>query len=132
MFSHRGPFPFLNMEFILYQAFSSFDCLYNISSFLFQVMVGPCKLACLVSLKQSTFETRLKVFISFQKLFFDPQPQSEGSYKIGSILLFFCLSFRLSFRLSISFLRIGSLVFSKTWHGVTGPYIVVCDRARFF
>ena len=31
-----------------------------------------------------------------------------------------------------SFLRIGSLVFSETQHGVRGQCIVVCDRTRFF
>ena len=33
--------------------------------------------------------------------------------------------------LCVSFLRIGSLVSSETQHGVRGPYLVVCDRARF-
>ena len=42
------------------------------------------------------------------------------------------LSFRLSFRLSISFLGIGSLVLSETQLDVRSPYIIVCDRARFF
>ena len=54
----------------------------------------------------------------------DPRPWPEGSYKIGSV--------RPSFHLSVSFLRIGSLVFSETQHGVRGPYIVMCDRAEFF
>ena len=40
--------------------------------------------------------------------------------------------FYLSFHLSVSFLGIGSLVFSETQHGVRGPYIVMCDRAGFF
>ena len=40
----------------------------------------------------------------------DPGPLPEGSYKVG----------------------FGSLAFSETWHGVRGPYIVVCDRAKFF
>ena len=62
----------------------------------------------------------------------DPQPGPEGCYKTGSVCLSFCPSFHLSFRLSISFLGIGSLVFSETQHGVRGPYIVVCDRAGFF
>ena len=35
----------------------------------------------------------------------EPQPRPEGSYKIGSV--------RLSFRMSVSFIRIGSLVFSE-------------------
>ena len=51
-----------------------------------------------------------------------------GSYKIGSVRHFFLPSFRLSVR----FPGIGSLVFSETQHGVRGPYIVVCDRAGFF
>ena len=41
--------------------------------------------------------------------------------------LFFPLSFRPSFHLSISFLRIGPLVFSETLHGVRGQFIVACD-----
>ena len=36
-------------------------------------------------------------------------------------------SVRPSFCLSVSFLRIGSLVFYETQHGVRGPYIVICD-----
>ena len=42
-----------------------------------------------------------------------------------------CSSFRPSFRLSLSFLGIGSLVFCKTKHAVRSPYIVVCDKAGF-
>ena len=33
---------------------------------------------------------------------------------------------------SISFFGTGSLVFSKTQHGVRCPYLVICNRARFF
>ena len=40
--------------------------------------------------------------------------------------------FYLSFHLSVSFLGIGSLVFSESQHGVMGPCIVVSDRAGFF
>ena len=43
-----------------------------------------------------------------------------------------CLSFHPPFRLSVTFLGIGSLFFSKTYHVVRAPYVVVCDRARFF
>ena len=53
-----------------------------------------------------------------------PCSRREGSYKIRFVCPFF--------HLPISFLGIGSLVFSETWHNVRGPYIVVCDRARFF
>ena len=42
------------------------------------------------------------------------------------------LSIHPSFHLSITFLGFGSVVFSEIQHGVRGPYIVVCDRARFF
>ena len=38
---------------------------------------------------------------------------------------------RPSFGLSVSFLRVGSLFFSETQHGVRSPYIVMCDRAGF-
>ena len=41
-------------------------------------------------------------------------------------------SIHLSFRVSGSFLRIDSLVFSETEHGVTGPYIVTCDSRIFW
>ena len=58
----------------------------------------------------------------------DPCPWLEGPYKIGSV----CLSICPSSHMSVSFLRIDLLVFSETWHGVRGPYIVVWDRARFF
>ena len=49
-------------------------------------------------------------------------PMKQGLSVRTSILLFF--------HLSVSFLGIGSLVFSETQHGVRGPYIVVCDRTR--
>ena len=61
----------------------------------------------------------------------DPWPWSEGSYELGSVrpseLLFFCPSVLPSG----SFLRIGSLGFSKTQDGVRDPCIVVPDRAGF-
>ena len=59
-----------------------------------------------------------------EKRFVYPRSQREGSYKIQ----FVCPSFHLP----ISFLEIGSLVFSETWHNVRSPHIVVCDRAGFF
>ena len=49
----------------------------------------------------------------------------------GPVLLSVCPSCP-SALLSVSFLKIGSLVFSETLHGVRGPYIVVCDRGRFW
>ena len=42
----------------------------------------------------------------------DPWPRPEGSCKIGSV--------HPSFRLSVGFLGIGSLVFSETLHDVRG------------
>ena len=42
------------------------------------------------------------------------------------------LSFSPSFRLSVSFHGIGSLVFSETWQAVRSPYIVICDKAGLF
>ena len=54
----------------------------------------------------------------------EPRPRPEESYKIASV--------HPSFRLSVNFLGIVSLVFSETEHDVRGPYIVVCDRAGFF
>ena len=53
-----------------------------------------------------------------------PWSRREGSYKIRFVCPFF--------HLPISFLEIGSLVFSETLHNVRGPYIAVCDRAGFF
>ena len=37
-----------------------------------------------------------------------------------------------SLRLSVSFLRIRSLVFSETQYGVRSPYLVMCDIAGFY
>ena len=54
----------------------------------------------------------------------DPRPRPEGSYKLGYV--------RPSFRLSVRFLGIGSLVFSETEHSVRGPYIVVCGSRIFW
>ena len=47
------------------------------------------------------------------KVLLDPRPQLEGSYKIGFACWSFRLSFHPSFCLSVSFLVIGSLVFSE-------------------
>ena len=41
-------------------------------------------------------------------------------------------SVRPIFRLSVSFLRIGSLVFSEIQHGVRDQYIVMCNSAGIF
>ena len=57
----------------------------------------------------------------------DTRPRLEGSYKIGSVH-----PSVLPCRLSVSFVGIGLLVFSKSEHDVRGTYIVVCDRAGFF
>ena len=51
-------------------------------------------------------------------LLLKPRAWSEESYKIGSV--------GPSFRLSVRFLELAYNFFSKTWHGVRGPYIVVC------
>ena len=53
-----------------------------------------------------------------------PWPRLEGSYNIGSIYP--------SFHLPVSFLGIGSLVFSETYHNVRGPYMVLCDSRIFW
>ena len=58
-----------------------------------------------------------------QEVFLDPWPWPEGSCEIGSV--------RPSFRLSVSFLGIGSLVFPETQRGVRGPYRVVYDSQIF-
>ena len=52
-----------------------------------------------------------------------PWSRQEGSHKIR----FVCFSFHLP----ISFLGIGSLDFSETYHNVKGPYIVVCESWIF-
>ena len=64
------------------------------------------------------------LFKAMFKFLLDRWPQSEGSCKTGSVHSSFCLS--------VSFLGIGSLVFSETQHSVMGSYKVVCDRVRFF
>ena len=71
---------------------------------------------------------RQGILITKRYYLLDPRPRPEGSYKIGSVLP----SVRPSFCLSVSFLRIGSLVFSETQHGVRVPCIVTCDRAGFY
>ena len=48
-----------------------------------------------------------------------------------SVLLSILLFVHPSFCLSISFLRMGSLVSFETLHGVRGPYIVMCDSQVF-
>ena len=58
--------------------------------------------------------------------FLNPGWQPEES--IGSV----CSPFSLYRLLSRRFLGIGSLVFSKFWHGVRVPYEVVRERAGFF
>ena len=52
-----------------------------------------------------------------------PPASAERSYNIGSVHPSFCLP--------VSFLGIGSLVFSETWHGVSSLYIIECGRAGF-
>ena len=52
------------------------------------------------------------------------QPRPEGSYELKSVCP--------SILPPGSFLRIGSLVFSESQHGVRGPCVVERDRARFF
>ena len=68
------------------------------------------------------------------RIFFFGPSARIGSKKIGSIKqgLFIRPSFWPSFRLSVSFLGIGSLVFSETQCVVRGPYIVVCDSRIFW
>ena len=46
-------------------------------------------------------------------------------------LSFVCLSVCLSFRLSLSFLKIGSLVFSGIVHDDSWPWYLVTEEARF-
>ena len=68
-------------------------------------------------------------------LFWTPSCGGQGHIKQGLSIrpsISICPSVRQSFRLSASFLRIGSLVFSETQYGVRGPYIITCDRARHF
>ena len=47
---------------------------------------------------------------------------------ITTLRVSFCINF---LKKELKKKRIGSLVFSETWHGVGGPYIVVCD-SQFF
>ena len=87
------------------------------------VLLLPCRFS---NFYLATYPSFIKWPPMRSCIFFDPRPLLEGSYEIGSVRP----SFHLSFRLSVSFLRIGSLVFSEAWHGVRGPCIVVCDRSR--
>ena len=57
----------------------------------------------------------------------DTRAWPERFYERGSILA----SAHPLFSLSVSFLRIGSFVFSETWYGVRGPYSVTCDSRIF-
>ena len=57
----------------------------------------------------------------------DTRAWPERSYERGSIL---ASAHPLS-SLSVSFLRIVSFVFSKTWYGIRGPYSVTCDSRIF-
>ena len=51
------------------------------------------------------------------------EPMKEGlSFRL-SVRPIVCLSSRLA----VSFLRISSFVFSETYYGVRGPYLVICD-----
>ena len=43
-----------------------------------------------------------------------------------------CLSFSSSFELYVSFLGIGSLVFSETQHAARGSSLVICDSWIFW
>ena len=63
-----------------------------------------------------------------QSSLLDPRPWPGGSYKIGSVRLYF----HTSVRLSTSFLGICSLVFSNFWHGDRKPREVVLEKAGFF
>ena len=51
-------------------------------------------------------------------------PRPKESYKIGSVCT--------SFRLSVSFLGIGSLAFPETQHNIRGSYIAMCDSWIFW
>ena len=66
--------------------------------------------------------------LNYANMLFGPHLDQKGPMKQH---LSICLSFLPSFRPSASFLGIGSLVFSKTQHDVSGPYIVVCDSWIF-
>ena len=53
------------------------------------------------------------------------------SYEITHVCLTILLSVCLSIRLSLSFLRIGSLVFADIVHDDSWPWYLVTDEARF-
>ena len=91
----------------------------------------PTNSSCNVKSCQALFDLKLYFFCGFS--FWIPGHDQKGPMKEG---LPFCLSICPivcpSSCLSVSFPRIGSLVFSDTWYGVRGPYLVTCDRAGFF
>ena len=62
------------------------------------------------------------------EILLDPLPRPEGSYKIGSVNPSFCLTFRLS----VSFLRIGSLVFFWNLAWSQGPIYSYVWQSRIF
>ena len=71
-------------------------------------------------------------FVQLHFSFLDPWLLSKGSYKIGSVLLSVLPSVLLFVLLRpLSFLRIGSLVFSETQFGVRGP-CMLCDSWIFW
>ena len=75
--------------------------------YLYKIFLILSRILFLLSIILIAFGKSLNVVKTWsQKGFLDLRPWSEGSYKIGSV--------RLSFRLSIYFLGIDSLVFSET------------------
>ena len=62
-------------------------------------------------------KTKMGSFTSFWYLYWTPGLGQKGPSVLPSVR---------------KFLRIGSLVFTETQHGVRGPYRVMCDRAGLF
>ena len=76
------------------------------------IMLGYLYLAFVIGKLETNLKKKQPLYPGNIHMYFllDPRPLPDGSYKVG----------------------FGSLAFSETWHGVRGPYIVVCDRANFF
>ena len=98
----------------------SFLSYFSLKIVIFSSLVEFLENISALSLKQDLVYSHQS--IAEERLY--PWPRPEGSYKIGSACPSFCLP--------VSFLGIGSLVFSATKHNVRDPYIVVCDSWIFW
>ena len=90
-----------------------------------RILCSPSTITRMGSLFALKFCTEFQETLLYKSVskFLDPRPWPERSYKIGPVFPFF--------HLSVSFLRIDSLVFSEL-SVVLGAHIQLCVTARFF